>query len=116
MTSLPSTAGQPPPVDQLSPPPPDEEFVHLRLYVAEASPKSMKALVNLQRLCEEHLHSRYEIEVIDLVAQPHLAKQDDIVAIPTLVRRLPEPIRRVIGDLSNSENLLVGLRVRTSGE
>ena len=89
----------------------DEKFIHLRLYVAEASPKSMKALINLQRMCEEHLHKRYEIEVIDLVAEPHRAKQDEIIAIPTLVRRLPEPVRRVIGDLSDSENVLVGLRV-----
>ncbi len=88
-----------------------EEFWHLRLYVADGSPKSIKALANLKRMCEEHLQSRYEIEVIDLVEDPSRAKGDEIAALPTLVRRLPEPIRRVIGDLSNSDSVLIGLRM-----
>jgi circadian clock protein KaiB len=78
---------------------PEPEFWHLRLYVADRSPKSLKALSNLRRLCEEHLHSRYEIEVVDLAEQPGLAAVDQIVALPTLVRRLPEPVRKMIGDL-----------------
>ena len=83
----------------------------LRLYVAGQTPKSMLALSNLQRICEEHLQGRYTIEVIDLHKHPKLAKQDEIVAIPTLVRKLPDPIRRVIGDLSNVEKTLVGLQL-----
>ena len=88
-----------------------EEFWHLRLYVADGSPKSIKALANLKRMCEEHLESRYEIEVIDLVEDPSRAKVDEITALPTLVRRLPAPIRRVIGDLSDSDSVLIGLRM-----
>ena len=88
------------------------DFWHLRLYVAGQSPKSLHALANLKILCEEHLAGRYEIEIVDLVADPSLGKTDDILAIPTLVRRLPAPIRKVIGDLSNTERVLVGLRVR----
>jgi circadian clock protein KaiB len=84
----------------------------LRLYVADGSPKSLRAIANLKTLCEEHLAGQYEIEVIDLVENPSLAQSDDIVAIPTLVRRLPEPLRKVIGDLSDTERVLVGLRVR----
>jgi circadian clock protein KaiB len=87
----------------------------LRLYVAGKTPKSVAALENLRRLCEEHLKGRYSIEVIDLIAHPQLAKGDEIVAIPTLIRKLPEPIRRVIGDLSNMERALVGLQVREVG-
>ncbi|HTI04340.1 MAG TPA: circadian clock KaiB family protein [Gemmatimonadales bacterium] len=86
----------------------------LRLYVAGKTPKSIAAQDNLRRLCEEHLKDRYSIEVVDLIAHPHLAKGDEIVAIPTLIRKLPEPIRRVIGDLSNVERVLVGLHVRES--
>jgi circadian clock protein KaiB len=90
----------------------EEEGVwQLRLYVADGSPKSLRALTNLKTLCEEHLAGRYEIEVIDLVAQPSLARSDDILAIPTLVRRLPGPLRKIIGDLSNTERVLVGLRL-----
>jgi circadian clock protein KaiB len=81
-----------------------------RLYVAGQSPKSLRAFGNLKQLCEEHLAGHYEIEVIDLVEHPSLAQSDDIVAIPTLVRRLPEPLRKIIGDLSNTERVLVGLR------
>jgi circadian clock protein KaiB len=88
-----------------------EEIWYLRLYVAGQSPKSLRAFANLTTLCEEHLAGRYEIEVIDLVEDPLLARSDDILAIPTLVRRLPEPLRRIIGDLSNTERVLVGLRL-----
>ena len=84
----------------------------LRLYVAGQTPKSIAALANLQRLCEGHLAGRYHIEVIDLASQPHLARRDDIVVVPTLVRQLPRPIRKVIGDLSNVERVLVGLDVQ----
>jgi len=84
----------------------------LRLYVAGRTPKSIQAFENLQRICEEHLRGRYKIEVIDLLANPRLAREDQIVAIPTLVRKLPDPIRRVIGDLSNVEKTLVGLQLR----
>jgi circadian clock protein KaiB len=85
----------------------------LRLYVAGQSPKSLRAFVNLRALCEEHLAGRYDVEVIDLVEQPSLARRDDILAIPTLVRRLPEPSLRIIGDLSNTERVLVGLRLES---
>ncbi len=83
----------------------------LRLYVAGQTPKSIIALANLQRLCEGHLAGRYRIEVVDLVTQPHLARRDDIVVVPTLVRQLPPPLRKIIGDLSDSERVLVGLDV-----
>jgi circadian clock protein KaiB len=84
----------------------------LRLYVAGQTPKSITALANLKRLCDMHLAGRYRIEVIDLASQPRLARQDDIVVLPTLVRRLPPPIRKIIGDLSNVDRVLVGLDVR----
>ena len=90
----------------------DAELWDLRLYVAGQTPKSVAALANLQRFCEEHLAGKYHIEVVDLVAEPRLARTDQILAIPTLVRRLPEPIRKIIGDLSNSERVLVGLDLR----
>jgi circadian clock protein KaiB len=83
----------------------------LRLYVAGQSPKSLHALVNLKRLCEKHLAGRYEIEIVDLVANPSLARTDDILAIPTLVRRVPMPLRKIIGDLSDTERVLVGLQI-----
>ncbi|MES1245259.1 MAG: circadian clock KaiB family protein [Acidobacteriota bacterium] len=89
------------------------EFYDLRLYVAGQTPKSVAAIANLKRFCEEHLAGKYRIEVVDLVQDPKLARSDQILAIPTLVRRLPEPIRKIIGDLSNSERVLVGLDVRT---
>ena len=88
------------------------EFWDLRLYVAGQTPKSMAAISNLKRLCEEYLPGRYRIEVVDLVENPKLARSDQILAIPTLVRRLPNPIRKVIGDLSNSERVLVGLDIQ----
>src|SRR6476619_5733062 len=84
----------------------------LRLYVAGQTPKSVLALANLRQICEEHLQGRYEIEVIDLVENPQLAQGDQILALPTLVRRLPEPIKKIIGDLSNTERVLVGLDLR----
>lgn len=91
-----------------------EEYRHwkLKLYVAGHTPKSMAALANLQRICKEHLEGRYEIEVVDLMENPTLAAGDQILAVPTLVRQLPEPIRKIIGDLSNTEKVLVGLDVK----
>jgi circadian clock protein KaiB len=88
------------------------ETWQLRLYVAGQTPKSLTAFSNLKKLCEAHLPGRYEIEVIDLLKQPQLAAGDQIVAIPTLVRKLPEPLRRIVGDLSNTERTLVGLQLR----
>lgn len=88
------------------------EMWHLRLYVAGQSPKSLRAFANLKALCEEHLAGRYEIEVVDLIEHPSLARSDDILAVPTLVRRLPAPFRKIIGDLSNPERVLVGLRLQ----
>ena len=84
---------------------------NLRLYIAGQTPKSITALANLQRICNEHMNGQYQIEVIDLMENPQLAKQDQIVAIPTLVRELPSPLKRIIGDLSNTERVLVGLDV-----
>jgi len=89
------------------------EFWRLRLYVADGSPKSHQALQNLKRLCETHLAGRYRIEVVDLVQNPRLARGDQIVAVPTLVRRLPQPIRKIVGDLSNEDRTLVGLQLRS---
>ena len=83
----------------------------LRLYVAGRTPRSIAALANLKRLCDSHLAGRYSIEVVDLLDKPHLARRDDIVVIPTLVRTLPPPIRKIIGDLSNVERVLIGLDV-----
>ena len=84
----------------------------LRLYVAGNTAKSVTALNNLKRYCEEHLKGRYKIEVIDLLVKPQLAAGDQILAIPTLVRKVPEPIRKIIGDLSNEEKVLVGLDIK----
>ena len=88
------------------------EIWEFRLYIAGQRPKSLKAVENLTRMCEEYLPGRYTIEVIDLLKDPRLAKEDEIVAIPTLVRKLPDPMRRVIGDLSNLEKALVRLELR----
>jgi circadian clock protein KaiB len=85
---------------------------NLRLYTAGQSPKSLAALANLKKVCDEHLAGRYSIEVIDLMKNPRLAKDDQIVAIPTLVRKLPEPLRRLVGDLSDTERTLVGLQLK----
>ena len=87
---------------------------NLRLYVAGQTPRSLTAFSNLKRLCDQHLAGRYQIEVVDLVKQPQLAQGDQIIAIPTLVRKLPEPIRRVVGDLSNIERVLVGMDLKES--
>jgi circadian clock protein KaiB len=85
---------------------------NLRLYVAGQTPKSITALANLKMICEEHLAGRYQIEVIDILEHPQLAAGDQILAVPTLVRRLPEPLKRIIGNLSNMERVLVGLDLR----
>ena len=90
----------------------DQAWWYLRLYIAGKSPRSMKALANLKRLCEDHLAGHYEIEIIDLVERPSLARADDILAIPTLLRRLPTPERRVIGDLSDTQRVLAGLQLQ----
>ena len=87
------------------------EMWNLRLYVAGQTPKSIAAFANLKKICEEHLKGQYTIEVVDLLENPKLAKGDQILAIPTLVRKLPEPIRKIIGDLSNTERVLVGLNL-----
>lgn len=92
-----------------------KESWDLRLYVAGQTPKSIVALANLQKICAEHLQDEYNIEVIDLVRNPQLARQDQILAIPTLVRSLPTPIKKIIGDLSNTEKVLLGLDVRQRG-
>jgi len=91
-------------------------FWQLRLYVAGQTPKSIKAFANLKKICEEHLNGQYHIEVIDLLENPQLAKGDKIVAIPTLVRKLPPPLKQIIGDLSNTEKVLVGLDLRREAE
>jgi len=91
---------------------PTQEIQILRLYIAGQTPRSVKAFANLKKICEEHLTGRYRIEVIDLIQNPQLAAGDQILAVPTLVRRLPEPVRRIIGDLSHTERVLVGLDVR----
>ncbi|WP_345950199.1 MULTISPECIES: circadian clock protein KaiB [unclassified Mucilaginibacter] len=89
-----------------------EQIYELRLYVAGKTSKSVTALNNLRKYCEEHLAGQYTIEVIDLLVQPQLAEGDQILAIPTLVKKVPEPVRKIIGDLSNKEKVLVGLDIR----
>jgi circadian clock protein KaiB len=91
----------------------DKKLWELRLYVAGQTPKSLAAFANLKAICEEHVPGCYAIEVIDLLVNPQLAKGDQIIAIPTLVRKLPVPIRKIIGDLSNTERVLVGLDLRS---
>ncbi|HXR56464.1 MAG TPA: circadian clock KaiB family protein [Casimicrobiaceae bacterium] len=93
-----------------------EEQWELRLYTAGQTPKSILAFNNLKRICEEHMPGRYQIEVVDLMRNPRLAKEDQIVAIPTLVRKLPQPLRKIIGDLSDTERTLVGLQLRSRGK
>lgn len=90
----------------------NEERWELRLYVAGKTARSVAALQNLKKYCETHLEGKYQIEVIDLLVRPQLAEGDQILAIPTLVRKVPEPIRKIIGDLSNEEKVLVGLNIR----
>jgi circadian clock protein KaiB len=89
-----------------------EEIFDLRLYVAGQTPKAIRAFANLRKICEEHLAGRYRIEVIDLLEDPQLGRGDQILALPTLVRKLPQPIKKIIGDLSNTERVLVGLDLR----
>jgi circadian clock protein KaiB len=89
-----------------------EETFQLRLYVAGQTPKCIRAFENLKRLCELHLDGQYQIEIVDLLESPQLARGDQILAVPTLVRRLPPPIKKIIGDLANSERVLVGLDLR----
>ena len=93
-------------------PSPEGQTYSLRLYVAGQTPKSVLAFTNLKQICEQHLLGRYQIEIIDLMENPQLARGDQILAVPTLVRRLPEPIKKIIGDLSNTERVLVGLDLR----
>ena len=93
-------------------PRPQQELWDLRLYVAGETPRAVAALQNLERICEEHLAGQYRIEVVDLLKNPQLARGDQILAVPTLVRKLPEPVRKIIGDLSNTERVLVGLDLR----
>lgn len=90
----------------------DDEVFDLRLYVAGQTPKAIRAFANLRKICDEHLAGRYKIEVIDLLEDPQLGSGDQILALPTLVRKLPEPIKKIIGDLSNTERVLVGLDLR----
>ena len=92
----------------------ETEVWELRLYIAGQTPRSVAAFANLKKICEEHLPGRYKIEVIDLMQHPQLAADDQIVAVPTLVRTLPEPLRRIVGDLSNTERTLVGLQLRSA--
>lgn len=92
--------------------PESSELWELRLYVAGQTPNSVRAFANLRRICEEHLKGKYNIEVIDLLESPQLAAGDQILAVPTLVRKLPEPLKKIIGDLSNTERVLVGLNIR----
>lgn len=94
------------------PPAMNEDYWELRLYVAGQTPKSVAALANLQKYCEQYMRGRYRLEVIDLLQHPQLAEGDQILAIPTLVRKVPVPIRKIIGDLSNEERVLVGLDIR----
>ena len=91
----------------------DGSFIELRLYVAGQSPKCIRAIENLAIVCSEHLAGRYHVEVIDLLENPALARGDEIIAVPTLMKKLPLPIRRVIGDLSDTEKVLVGLQIRS---
>ena len=97
------------------PVPPTPQVWKLRLYVAGQTPKSSRAFANLNVLCEKHLQGRYQIEVIDLLEHPHLARGAQIVAVPTLVVNLPEPVRKIIGDLSDTERVLVGLALQQVG-
>ncbi len=96
----------------ITPDPALEGHYNLRLYVAGQTPKSLAAISNLKKLCEEHLAGMYTIEVVDLLVRPQLAVGDQILAVPTLVRRLPPPIKRIIGDLSDVERVLVGLDIQ----
>ncbi|HKI74509.1 MAG TPA: circadian clock protein KaiB [Pseudomonadales bacterium] len=111
MTTKPAHPTQP--TEKQAPDIAASEHYILKLYVAGQSPKSVHAIANLKKICEENLHGRYELEVIDLYQQPQLAQGDQIIAVPTLIKRLPPPLRRIIGDLSDTERVLVGLDVRS---
>jgi circadian clock protein KaiB len=95
---------------------PPSEVYNLRLYVAGQTPRSLQAFSNLKKICEEHLAGRYRLEVVDLLENPQLARGDQILALPTLVRKLPSPVRKIIGDLSNTERVLVGLDLRSRSQ
>jgi circadian clock protein KaiB len=95
---------------------PAAEVWELRLYIAGETGKSATAIANLQRICDEYLPGRYRIELVDLLKNPKLARGDEIVALPTLVRKLPDPVRKIVGDLSNTEKTLVGLQLRPSSK
>ena len=97
-------------------PDPAEDMWDLRLYIAGQTPRSVAAFANLKKICEEHLQGRYNIEVVDLVKHPQLAAGDQILAIPTLVRKLPQPLRKIVGDLRDTERALVGLQLRPASE
>jgi len=97
-------------------PEPGKDVYILRLYVAGQTKKSLAAFANLKKICQEHLQGRYRIEIVDLLEHPQLAKGDQILAIPTLVRQLPPPIKKIIGDLSNTEKVLVGLDIRPANQ
>ncbi len=114
MAPPPKTAPEIPVMPQTSTKP-DEATYNLRLYVAGQTPKSIAAFANLKRICDQHLAGKYTVEVVDLILNPQLAAGDQILAIPTLVRRLPSPIKKIIGDLSNTERVLVGLDLRPGG-
>jgi circadian clock protein KaiB len=103
----------PPGKEKKAKPDSTEKTWNLRLYVAGQTPKSISAFSNLKKICEEHLAGKYRIEVVDLLKNPQLAKGDQIIAIPTLVRKLPEPLKKIIGDLANTERVLVGLDIRS---
>lgn len=92
-----------------------QEEVELRLYVTDQTPNCVMAIDNLRRICEEHMHGHYRIEVIDLLEQPQLARGDEIIAVPTLIRELPDSMQRIIGDLSDTDKVLVGLQLRPEG-
>ena len=119
MKKLPKSAEQPVSLQQLAGKKPrkqgDVEMWDLRLYVAGQTPRSLAAFSNLKKICEQHLSGRYNIEVVDLVKHPQLAAGDQIVAIPTLVRKLPQPLRKIIGDLRDTDRALVGLQLRSGG-
>jgi circadian clock protein KaiB len=106
-----STRASPKPIRRTKPPADPDEYYDLRLYVAGQTPKSIAAFANLKQLCELHLAGKYRIEVIDLMKKPQRARDDEIIAIPTLVRRLPQPIRKIIGDLCDTQRTLVGLEL-----
>lgn len=107
--ALTQVAGKAKPAPKAKPAKIQKETYVLRLYVAGTTPKCLTAFVNLKKICEQHLAGQYQLEVIDLLENPTLAGGDQILAIPTLVRKLPEPVRKIIGDLSNAERVLIGL-------